>query len=557
MERVGRVSKNAAALVLAKIVTSSLVFLLAILINRDLGPEKAGVYNYAFALYTIFMVLPDFGIGNISIRDVSQKNYKINWYFTNIVSLRMLLAGVAFLLLMVTNLVAYIFQRSNALAGEQFWAVFAMAFTLLVEPPISNSLAENFIALERLTTVAMVYIVMGFMRVGLSTYVVSKRFEQAIVILILIYILTHVYAITHFYLTYRGILKKENYFRGQEQAEQVEPGGGITCPMDEIVQPISGTGDCEEKTEDPEKGEAEVPPVMKKGPLTFDRKLWAYILRSAWPLAVVGAGVTIYASIDVPILSWIRGEREVGLYAAGGMFAKAFVFFTLALNMAILPAVSMVAGKFPQRLGEVWEKLMKYVLVLVIPLTIMVPLLARPLLILQEHDFISAWPVSWLTMAAMNFTFMTAICFPFFIAIDKQRVITKIILAGLALKVVLEFITIPLLGYLGAAITVLVSECAIFTLLYLQLSRELKHQVNLVDFAILPVAVLGACYGVSYLLYRVLVGGKVFTHEVLGTLGYVIIIAVAVLALYVAIVFLTRMISRKGLNELNELLKVD
>ncbi len=555
MERVGRVSKNAAALVLAKIVTSSLVFLLAILINRNLGPERAGVYNYAFALYTIFMVLPDFGIGNISIRDVSQKHSKINWYFTNIVSLRMLLAGASFLLLMITNLVAFFFQKSNALAGEQFWAVFAMAFTLLVEPPVSNSLAENFIALERLTTVALVYIVMGFMRVGLSTYVISKRFEQAIIILIFIYLLTHVYAITHFYLSYRGILKRENYF-SEEGMATVESDDRIPQSVDEIALSSSGTDDCQDVERDLD-GEAGEPSIFKLGPFTFDRKLWVYILRSAWPLAVVGAGVTIYAAIDVPILSWIRGEREVGLYAAGGMFAKAFVFFTLALNMAILPAVSMVAGKFPQRLGEVWEKLMKYVLVLVIPLTVIVPMLARPLLILQEHDFISAWPVAWLTMAAMNFTFMTAICFPFFIAIDRQKVITKIIIAGLALKVLLEFVTIPLLGYLGAAITVLASECAIFTMLYLQLSRELKHRVKMLEFAFMPVLMIGVCYGLSYLLYKFLVSGKVFTHEVLGTLEYVIVIAIVVLVLYGVMVFLTKMISRRGLNELNELLKVE
>ena len=72
MERVGRLSRNTAALVGARVVTSGLTFILAIVINRNLGPEKAGIYTYAFSLYTIFQVIPDFGIGNISIRDVSQ-----------------------------------------------------------------------------------------------------------------------------------------------------------------------------------------------------------------------------------------------------------------------------------------------------------------------------------------------------------------------------------------------------------------------------------------------------------------------------------------------------
>ncbi len=72
MEEVRRISKNTTVLVAAKVISSGLVFLLAILINRELGPERAGIYTYAFVLYTIFQVIPDFGIGNISVRDVSR-----------------------------------------------------------------------------------------------------------------------------------------------------------------------------------------------------------------------------------------------------------------------------------------------------------------------------------------------------------------------------------------------------------------------------------------------------------------------------------------------------
>jgi O-antigen/teichoic acid export membrane protein len=215
MERVSRLSKNTAALVSARIVTSALTFALAIIINRNLGPEMAGIYTYAFTLYTIFQVIPDFGIGNISIRDISQDTSRMRRYFNNIVSLRLLLGLLAFGLLMLTNFISLALQGSGALAGDKFWVVFTIAFCLLIEQPFSNSLSENFIALERLGVVAFVYLIMGIMKVGMSIYVVTAGFENVLVYLILIYIITILYSIFHLYLLYRRVLKKAESLKAE------------------------------------------------------------------------------------------------------------------------------------------------------------------------------------------------------------------------------------------------------------------------------------------------------------------------------------------------------
>ena len=117
MERVSRVSKNAVALITAKLVTSGLSFFMAIIINKQLGPVLVGVYNYAFVIYMIFQVLPDFGIGNISIRDVSQDNSKLDYYFKNVVGLRMILGLGAFILLTAINLITLAAQSPGGVGA--------------------------------------------------------------------------------------------------------------------------------------------------------------------------------------------------------------------------------------------------------------------------------------------------------------------------------------------------------------------------------------------------------------------------------------------------------
>lgn len=571
MERVGRVSINAGALILAKVVTSVLTFGLAIAINRSLGPEKAGIYSYAIVLYTIFMVIPDFGIGNISVRDVSQDHSRIRRYFANIVSLRFLLSLAAFAILMLANLIVYAAGSDAALAGEKFWVVFAISFCLLIEQPFSNSLAENFIALERLIVVAFIYMLMGIAKVAMSIYVIEAGWDHVLVYLVLIYIITLLYSIINFYWLYRRALGKLGDARAEAEdmaaAEAVTHGGpapGETAlealTADYSYAALSRGADTGEGAagegggiaipQPPDEDEAE---VFRLWGFTRDRRLWRYLLLGAWPLAVVGAGITVYAGVDIPILSWLKGDAEVGLYYAAGMFAKALVFLTLALNMAVLPAISKVGGKHPARLGEVWERIIRYVWILVIFFVVVVPVLARPFLIFQEHQYIEAWHATWLTMAAMNFTFMTAISFPFFIVINRQKVVTVIVAVSLALKVAMDFALIPLLGYTGAAIVVLASEFAVFVLLCFRLSRELRHHINPVRFAGVPLLMLGTLYGAAFLLNKTIaVGRDTAASAALAAL----VIAAALTVLYLALAFLTGILRRKGVQELNDLLTV-
>lgn len=664
MERVKQVSKNASALVFAKLVTSVLAFLLAIVINKQLGPVYAGVYAYAYTLYAMFQVIPDFGIGNISIRDVSQDHPKIRRYFPNVVRLRIILALGAFVLIMITNGVSTLVQRSHPLAGPKFWVVLAMSFLLLVEQPFSNTLAENFIALERLTTVALVYFVMGILRIGISFYIVGavgKNPTQAvavrtIVLLVLTYIVTMLYSIVHFYISYRRALGRLDYpkatVRDKAFAEVTmthAPGisnignalvadysfvgiaaaptamSNVFTPAD-LVEPdeiplewqshisrFSGVGNVHahrQKPVDIKRSSipgpaprtrppaaptwappAAAPPAqpvrqpvaastpatvpqasnryLRKGQsgstaspeLRSDKQLRRYLLASAWPLAIVSVGVALYAGIDIPILTWIKGPEAAGMYNAGAMFAKAFAFLTLAVNMAILPAVSVVSNKHSERLGRIWEKLLRYSLVLMVPMAVITPIIARPILIFEKGAkgalFINAWPVVWLSMGAVCFTMMTAISFPFFIVLDKQKKLTKVILISLVLKVALNLALIPFLSYNGSALAMLISEAAVFGIGYALLSPELRHRVPLLRFAAVPLASLAALYVAAFGLQKLLVSGKVFTHAALGALQYAVLIGGILVVLYLVISFATRMVSRSGLNELNELLKVE
>jgi O-antigen/teichoic acid export membrane protein len=593
MERVTRVSKNAVALVAAKLVTSGLSFFMAIIINKELGPVLVGVYNYAFVLYMIFQVIPDFGIGNISIRDVSQENSRLNYYFRNIVGLRMLLGTLAFILLIATNLIVTAFQSPGTVTTEKFLAVLTIAFCLLIEQPFQNTLIENFIALERLTIVALVFLIVGVMKVGLSIYVAVSGFNHLVVWLILIYIFTVLYSIAHFYIIYHRLLKRESSLASgtwdpalaekevhipeapdeatrEALAEAVTHSQGLPgevtyqalaadfsyAELTKVgeTQPDGNGSQPSEAIEASSPAEGDDLDSPAPGGRRYNREFWLYILRSAWPLAVVSSAIAIYAVVDIPILSWMKGDYVVGLYAAAAMFVKAFIFLTLAINMAVLPAISKVGGKDPSRLGGTWEKLMYYCLVMVVPVVVLTPILARPVLIIEGHDYITAWSVVWLSMAAMNFTFLTAISFPFFVVINRQKLITIIVIIGLVIKVVFNLVAIPIWGYMGTATVVVISEFITFAMLFVVLSRVLKYRANLMRFAGAPMFLLGILYAVALILHKVLAVGK---DTVAASAQAAIIEAAIIIAIYLVLGFATGMFKKSRLQELNELLNVE
>ncbi len=553
MDEVGRLSKNTALLVVSKVISSGLVFILAILINRELGPERAGIYTYAFVLYTIFQVIPDFGIGQISIRDMSRSLGRMQFYFTNIVSLRYLLSLAAIVLLMLTSVVTWLLQQGDPLAAEKFWAVFTLSFCLLLEQPLSNTLADNFIAMQRLGVIALVYLGMGAIRAFFSSWVVvnfNDPDDPTLVLLMLVYLFSVIYTIVHFWWLYRRWWKR----RGVALEETLEEAPDPALEAAEAV--LAEMPDNMGVAALP-KLESAGDPGVRAEDITDGPELKRYLMRSAWPLALAGVGIAVYAGLDVPLLSWIKGDWDVGMYSAAGMYAKAFVFLTLAVNMALLPALSKVSALDRGRLGDIWERLIRYTLVLMTPLAVLIPVLARPMLVLQQHDYLQAWPAVWLTMAAMGITFMGAASFSFFVVIDRQKVITRIIFIGLLLRVAINLVFIALWGYMGAAAGVVVSECLVFGLYYHNLRRELDHPIRLLRLFAYPLLSLGVLYAVALGLQKWLVSGKVFTHQFLGSLGYAMVIAVAVIAVYAILVLLTRMIDRQGLQQLNSLLQVE
>lgn len=124
--------KNVSYLFAAQIITSLLTPLLLIFIARKLGGEIFGKYSFIISLALIFLIISEFGIKSVAIRDVAREPSHVSKYLGNIISLKLVFSFLSCLIYILfvslldmprdTTLASYIF------AGGLFFQSMSYAF---------------------------------------------------------------------------------------------------------------------------------------------------------------------------------------------------------------------------------------------------------------------------------------------------------------------------------------------------------------------------------------------------------------------------------------------
>lgn len=96
-----RLIKNFLSLSAAGFVHSIIAVISTIYLARVLGPEGFGRVNFAFAFVQYFLILSAIGLDTVGIREVARNKDKVKEYVGSILSLKLILAFLFFLILMV------------------------------------------------------------------------------------------------------------------------------------------------------------------------------------------------------------------------------------------------------------------------------------------------------------------------------------------------------------------------------------------------------------------------------------------------------------------------
>ncbi len=268
----------------------------------------------------------------------------------------------------------------------------------------------------------------------------------------------------------------------------------------------------------------------------FDFKIWKQLIYEAWPLAIAGILTMTYFKFDTILLSVlplgkvvIKGIGEeviynnmasVGIYGASYKVLEILVTFPAMFMGAVFPVLTGYISSGDKRVRDTFSKSFNFLAITAFPMVVGILILAPQIMttIAGEEFILSALPLRILIFAVAcsffgNLAIHTVIAFGF------QRKMIWVTGFGAAVNIGSNLIAIPILSYIGAASTTVLTESLV---LILTGWIVYKYANLLPPFKILPKTLLASLVMGAVLF--VLIKINLFLLIGLGVLIYIIVL---------------------------------
>lgn len=254
--------------------------------------------------------------------------------------------------------------------------------------------------------------------------------------------------------------------------------------------------------------------------MKFNIGQWKKLIKESWPFAVTAISINIYTWIDTLILSVIQGITAVGLYNASYKLVLVLVFIPVAFNYAVFPLMSKYYISSKESLSLIFEKLLKTMLLIAIPMGVGTVLIAKKVIILiYGTQFLGAVIALQILIWSVVLIFARSPFERLLESTNMQLIITKVFIIGVIFNIILNLIIIPKYSYIGAGlVTVLTDTIALGLLIFATKSVGLSISKNIkISLFKILIASLGMGITLKYLLNL-----NVFILIIIGTIIYVL-----------------------------------
>jgi O-antigen/teichoic acid export membrane protein len=248
--------------------------------------------------------------------------------------------------------------------------------------------------------------------------------------------------------------------------------------------------------------------------------------KMAAPLGLTAILVTIYHRTDFILLSYIKGDQEVGYYNAAYTLVNSLLLFAATFTSTLLPRLSALFAADFDVLGKLYRTAFKYLLFVGVGSAVGAMILAGPILYFAfgEKYLPGAAALSILVWASA-LMFVNSLQGSLLIASNMKNQLVHLTAAAAVANVVLNVILIPAYGIKGAAIAVVVSEFIAGSWSFVLLRKHspvLFLSVLLLKTlaASMVMAVAVIFLPVSQILLRILVGIAVYAVGLVAVRGF-------------------------------------
>lgn len=279
-------------------------------------------------------------------------------------------------------------------------------------------------------------------------------------------------------------------------------------------------------------------------------KQWIPILKQGFPFMVSTTFAFIYYRIDVMMLSSMTNDTVVGWYGAPYRLFDTLMFFPLILTTAVFPVLARLWHTSRENMVDTSRKLLDLTVIVAVPLAVGMSALSQPIISLlfglKEYwnSIILLQILSFsLLLVYVDFVFNTVL-----VSNDKQKQLSLVAIAATFLNIGMNYVAIPYFqnlygnGAVGAALTTAVTEMFVMGMSIYLLP---KGTFSIANYSLIARTLLGGAFmwGAVWVIREQLPTG--FGWIIAGIVGT---------ALYVFVLYVLRVVSKREFNFLLHLL---
>jgi PST family polysaccharide transporter len=181
------------------------------------------------------------------------------------------------------------------------------------------------------------------------------------------------------------------------------------------------------------------------------------LLRQSWPVIFSGLAIMIYVRIDMVMLKIMKGDFEVGLYAAATRVSEVWYFIPMAVVSSVSPAIMRAKSRpevYYSRLRNLFSLMTFLACVIGTGIALASHLIIR---LLYSNSYAAAAPVLEVHIWASVFVFLGVAQSPWDISENLLKLSLYRTVAGAVINVAMNIFLIPRYAAMGAAISTVVS----------------------------------------------------------------------------------------------------
>jgi O-antigen/teichoic acid export membrane protein len=193
--------------------------------------------------------------------------------------------------------------------------------------------------------------------------------------------------------------------------------------------------------------------------LRIDVQRWKPLMLAALPVGLFTVfGVTLFR-VDTAMLGAFKSEGIVGNYGAAYRLFETTLFLCWAVGAGAYPVLSRLTRDSDPPVGLIWERAMKAVVALTLPLAVAAALLARPLVeFLYGKGFPDAPDALVLLAPTIALYPVAYICGTLLLGQDRSRVLTLTYGVIAVQNILFNLVLIPAYSLNGAALGTTISQ---------------------------------------------------------------------------------------------------